>query len=773
MQSLLGIPPAHKRPFTLISTFYLLLALSYGVIIPIFEAPDENIHYFTAQWIADYQRLPFVPQTAAEAERLDLQREWTGQEAAQPPLYYLLASLVIAPFDTAQARDLVEHNDFVRLGDASSPHNKNRFVHGAGEQWPWRGYVLAVHLLRVISAVIGWGTIVFIYKAALALWPTHPDRALWGMGFVAFLPQFVAQHAAVSNDVLITFLVTAVLALLLKTEDVHEKPSWQNDLWLGIGVGLAALTKSQGLVLAVFVLGTVLIRGIGRLHLWEIGQRWFRIGSVILFLAGWLWWRNWVLYGDMTAANQFVLIAGGDRGYTLGQVLAEWPGIWLSSIAVFGWFNIIPPLWVHLLWTAGVVMAIVCAVWAYVRQASIKWNRSALWHWFQSWPILLFGWVLAVCLGLIVFMMRTPAAQGRLLFPALLPIALWVGFGLDSARHFVGSSLKSGIDRIKNSAFGSLLPALLAVHVYLLGWVIAPVYARPQTITLEDVPATAVASTEMGLGLRLVGAEVIAGQQGVVLGDAIEVLLYWEKVSESADMGRPELVVELFGRDLTLLGKQQTYHGGGIYPADLWPIAQTGQANIVVEHLFIPTFQSDESSLRKGLPVEARVLVKLAGQDAVADIGGVKIAPTAWPKPINNVVAQLGEHIELVEVNVSATEVTAGESVTVDVVWQATADVDKDYVTLVHLGQPHQPPVAQGDGWPVSGWYRTGLWRAGEQVRDRYVVTVPTEAAVGDYRLLLGMYDAADPAFTRLPVTVEGVAQAENGLVIEVVTVQD
>ena len=97
MLSLFGILAAHKRPFALISTCYILLALIYGALIPIFEAPDENIHYFTAQWIADHRQLPFVPSTTAEAERLDLQREWTGQEAAQPPLYYLLASLVIAP----------------------------------------------------------------------------------------------------------------------------------------------------------------------------------------------------------------------------------------------------------------------------------------------------------------------------------------------------------------------------------------------------------------------------------------------------------------------------------------------------------------------------------------------------------------------------------------------------------------------------------------------------------------------------------------------------
>ncbi|MEZ4517410.1 MAG: hypothetical protein R3C44_11465 [Chloroflexota bacterium] len=50
-----------------------------------------------------------------------------------------------------------------------------------------------------------------------------------------------------------------------------------------------------------------------------------------------------VAYGDPTAANQFVAIAGGDRGYTLLQVFRESPGLILSLVAVFGWFNLQPP----------------------------------------------------------------------------------------------------------------------------------------------------------------------------------------------------------------------------------------------------------------------------------------------------------------------------------------------------------------------------------------------------------------------------------------------
>ncbi|MBK9054908.1 MAG: hypothetical protein IPL78_29590 [Chloroflexi bacterium] len=32
---------------------YLLITMGYGVVKPLFEAPDENWHYFTVQYIAD------------------------------------------------------------------------------------------------------------------------------------------------------------------------------------------------------------------------------------------------------------------------------------------------------------------------------------------------------------------------------------------------------------------------------------------------------------------------------------------------------------------------------------------------------------------------------------------------------------------------------------------------------------------------------------------------------------------------------------------------
>ena len=63
---------------------YLLIGGGYSLINPIFEAPDENLHFFTTHYIKTTGRLPIVDFNDEETLAL------IGQEAAQPPLYYLL-----------------------------------------------------------------------------------------------------------------------------------------------------------------------------------------------------------------------------------------------------------------------------------------------------------------------------------------------------------------------------------------------------------------------------------------------------------------------------------------------------------------------------------------------------------------------------------------------------------------------------------------------------------------------------------------------------------
>jgi len=704
---------------------YLMLATAYGIANPIFEAPDEHSHYFAVQYVAETGRLPTVTEPPDR---------WLGQEAAQPPLYYLLGSLLVSPVDTSGAREAVWVNPFVRLGDAEAPGNLNFFVHGAQEAWPWDGYALAAHLLRFLSSLLGAGTLLFVYGSGRLLWPAYPQRALLATAVTAFLPQFIFVHSTVTNDTLIIFLSAAALWQLLRLW--QEPVTFQRLVLLGLTMGLAILSKTAGLLLLPFAVGVLLWRAIrrGESLLTALQRSVFFVIAPALAIGGWLLWRNWTLYGDLTAANQFVRLAGGDRGYTLLQALAETPGLWDSLFAVFGWFNVRAPGWVYWVWDGIVLIALVGIGTRRLRKllpdraeeqgdnkdadgAAGPADSLTTAVWLSGWVVLVFG-------GLLAFMMRTPAAQGRLLLPALVPLALGLAYGLDGFWHRAWP----------------VAPAFaLLTAVYCVIAVIPPVYAPPPLLQEGDLPEDAVAvNREMGQGLTLLGYR---REVSLIQPDEVAwTTLYWR--SETRPSQAPELVIELFGRQAALVGKYHGYHGRGLYPATLWP-----PDAVVAERVGVRLVQATEA------PTNVTVQVRLAQGSGRAIAGVLEAEPDSWPPPPGPALAKVGEGIEIVQAQLSEDEVSPGQSLTVRLAWRVTQDVASDFTTFVHLGEAGKPPLATGDSPPLQGDYPTSRWEAGEViVSDDYALTVPDGLDPGRYAVFVGMYDP--PTLQRLPVRV-------------------
>ena len=210
-------PSKTRLLLILILLLYLLLAVGYGAVNPLFEAPDEQHHYFTIRYIAANRTLP-TTDTAGELER---------QEAAQPPLYYLLAAPLVALAGDAGAEVQLWSNPTVLIGE-SRPINVNSFVHTDVESWPWQGYARAAHVVRFLSAVIGLGTLLCIYGSGRLIWPEAPAIALLATALVAFLPQFGFLHGAISNDVLVIFFSSCALWQLLaapRARSARRRPS--------------------------------------------------------------------------------------------------------------------------------------------------------------------------------------------------------------------------------------------------------------------------------------------------------------------------------------------------------------------------------------------------------------------------------------------------------------------------------------------------------------------------------------------------------------------
>lgn len=711
---------------------YLALALAYGLVNPLFEAPDEHHHYFTAQVIADTWRLPTVLPG-------DNYNTLTRQEAAQPPLYYILCAWLIAPIDTTAAATQLWFNPFVRLGDASSPANINAFIQTPAFAWPWSGMALAAHLLRAFSALVGVGTLLCIYGSGRLLWPAQPERALLAVAAVAFLPQFGFHHGTITNDVLIIFTASAAIYQLLRLW--FDKITMARLFWLGVTIAAAMLSKSAGILLLLYALGFLLALAWRdrnpRLGLISIAT----LLSLALLLAGWLLWRNWQLYGDPTAANQFIRLAGGDRGYTVPQVLRESGKIWDSLFAVFGWFNVRAPGWLYGVW--NILLALAAAG-----------GLLALWRWRAGggklrlrprlllWMILL-AWPLLVYLGMFQFMLKTPAAQGRLLFPALVPLALLLVAGWSQLPAFPHRQPAAAV---APAVGGALLPAFAALTtLYSVAVVIPRAYATMPAVA--QLPASAARlEADLGDNITLVAASVDTA--AVHPGDSVWLTLYWRAAAPvpASPPPAPEYVINLIGRDFKPVGKLQSYHGAGRQPATLWPVGPVLQERVPV--------RLDD---RAAVPAQVSVYVGLVDAPVTVAIGALKVTPPQWPS-FTAQLAQLGDGIYLAQAQVTPTVASPGDALTVIVTWQVTAPPGHDLTTFVHLGDPAQPPLAQGDAPPQD--YPTRFWEAGERIPDQYTIHLPSDLPPGRYPVQMGLYDPVTGI--RLPVAVDGAPQPHN-----------
>jgi hypothetical protein len=92
-------------------------------------------------------------------------------------------------------------------------------------------------------------------------------------------------------------------------------------------------------------------------------------------------------------------------------------------------------------------------------------------------------------------------------------------------------------------------------------------------------------------------------------------------------------------------------------------------------------------------------------------------------------------------------EVQIGESLAVELHWQAVERLERDYTVFVHLVGGYNPatggPVwAQDDSYPLQGGHPTTRWLPGQVVVDRHVIEIPPGTPTGRYQIEVGLYNA-------------------------------
>jgi len=732
------------RPIWVILLAYLGVATIYNVTVPLFETPDEYHHYFYVKHLADGNGLPVqVP------ERGDL---W-AQEGSQPPLYYALAALATRWIDTSDAYELLWFNAHANIGNPTLPGNKNRFVHLPRERWPYHGTVLAVHLIRLLSTLLGAGTVYLTYRVAQALLPGRPVIAHGAAALVAFTPQFDFIHAAVSNDSAIVFLSTLALWWLVR---VLQGQDGVTDLALGVTLGLAALAKLSGLFLWLLA-AIILVARAG------MARRWRRLwrDSLIVFgsalaISGWWYVRNWRLYGDPTGLNVMLQIVGPrENPPTLAQLGKEFEGLRISFWALFGWFSILVPTWIYRVLDAiGVISlgGLLVGLW---RRGKPPIPREV---WWLTLPT---GWLALLFAGLVRWTRLTPGTQGRLLFPAISAVMLLTALGWC---QWVPRTWR-------RYWMGALVGFMFVFTVASPFYVIKPAYARPRYIRPEMVPASARMDPIYHDDLmRVVGAEI--QQDTVTPGETLWLTVYWEPLRH-------------FRRDYSVFVHVLTPDGRVIGQVDTWPGMGTLPTRLLRPGTVLPDRYPVLIRHDAPVPTVARVNVGLFDRESQqgiptfdADgnqmdnlIGWIRVLPRERPSvtPAEPLDFRLGNAIVLDGFDLSSAQVRPGETVTVTLYWRATAPVNRSFTVFTHLEDDRRSVITQHDKTPLDGAWPTIAWEPGWPVVDRYQLPVPEDTPPGFYPLLVGMYTLEDGV--RLPVSPVTDAVVDNAIRIAVIEV--
>jgi 4-amino-4-deoxy-L-arabinose transferase-like glycosyltransferase len=449
---------------------FTAVAVSYGLLNPIGEAPDEAAHVRLIRFIGQTGHLP----------RTDADRERAGYKSDTPMLYHLLVGTALSWVDYAALPSLKESSVDPRrllVADGLSPW---AVIHTEDEAWPWRGIVLAWHLARLASTLFSVATVVVVYRAVLAAVQASGldgGGANWfavgAVALVALNPQFTFIAASVNDDNL--------LGLLASLFALYVIDAWRSPTRIfpyagaGICLGLALTTKYSVVLLpaVVVVLLIVHVRRSG-LELPAALKRLAVFGAAFCGAAA--WWFAFVVWNFKPAVESgfargvVTAVLGGSRAdasmqqvtsLLLGGTLTgaggsvSWPD-WIVQMGVTFWLPGNPldrPAGIVLcLAVAGIVALAVAGLLRRLIQAAhsplgaespeLAGNRTRRSDGITP-PIP--AWLLALAALQMILLLPFPvlryhltsnvaeAAQGRhILFPAVVSVGLLLMTGLTS-----------------------------------------------------------------------------------------------------------------------------------------------------------------------------------------------------------------------------------------------------------------------------------------------------------------------------------------------------
>ena len=699
---------------------YFVIGISYIMLNPLWEAPDEIHHY------------PMVQYLQTNSLNLPSQAEGTvglwQQEGNQPPLYYIFGAILTSMINTDDIDHVMRVNPHADIGIIRPDGNVNRLVHHAeNETFPSSGAVLATYILRFFSLILGAGTVYVTYQTAKLIFPDSTEIALLSAGINAFIPMFVYISASVNNDNLSNLLANLLVFILIHTLLNQKKPSLKTYVIIGIITGAGLLSKLN-IGLLIPVVAMVLFILSLRHRDWKpliIGG--FISGGLTILIAGWWYWRNFQLYGDPTALDRFLEIVGRRaEPATLAQLWTERDSFVLTFWGLFGSINVPMPhiLYLGFNWIGGLALfsGIVVFLKKIIRD---KGKRLA-----TALPIV---WSLMVLIAVMRWSSITPASQGRLIYGAISSISLVMACGL---LYW----LPQKIQKLVTIIIICSMAIIAGLQPFLI---IAPAYAQPNDLTIctDECPATDVVFSGSDGEIALYDTHLLTSE--VTTGDYIQF---------EVDFA----VVEMFGSDWSIFVHVVSPEGiilaqRDIYPAQGLLATSNMEQNYSWRNLFavyIPptTFAPTIVEVRLGwynLSTGERMVV--SDETDTVTIGEVMLEAGEFSY-------NLGNEIELIGYDISGLSAQAGETIELTLYWRRLQAIEADYVIFANIIDPDSlTKFAVSNAMPVEWTRPTSTWIEGEIIEDTHILTIAEDAVAGDYQLEIGLY-LQEEGFPRLPL---------------------
>ena len=661
--------------FTILLAF-LLLGLAYSAVNPLHEATDELRHYRFIQHLIQRRALPVQGETGGLACTI---------QGHHPPLFYATAALATFWIDTG--RDVCHEpptNPFwaYRYWEVGRD-NKNQYLHGADEAFPWRGEALAAHLARVVNLLFGALTVWLTWATARLMWPERPALAAGSAAFVAFNPMFLYMAAAINNDVAAAAAGAAITYACVRLLLDGRGLRWQWGVALGLLYAIALMSKFN--LAAILVVIEAAVTWVA----WRRGQwrQWLVVNALIAgvaaLLAGWWFARNQMLYGEPTGIEQLTQLWGvRDPRDSFGLALSELPYAWTSLWGRFGYGQIPLPGGVY-----GVIFVVLLVsgggyLYAFLKKRRRSVDRTMV---RSTLPLLLLVLNVAIFFAVLFnYLLVSPAGpMGRFFFPALPALGILMFYGLTLWGKVPGargqgigeetSSLAPGPWNLEPVLTWAVNLGLVALSLIALFGFLAPAYARPAAWGEGDaLPNPVDIQFDTLVALRGYAFDPAT----VRPGEPIDIELYWEVTGQPP--GDYLLFVHLVDADTgALVAQRDTHPGLGNFPSSQW---RPGDRFVERLSLYVPetAYVPAAAELRVGLYAPGGFRLGLtdtatgAGLGDSYTLGPVALAPAGPAAAQPNAGAyRFEDRINLVGYSYDRRVLAPDEPLVVSLYWEA------------------------------------------------------------------------------------------------------